>query len=492
MSALPLLPSTPDVSAPTAPAADAAVCLLEAVLQARDSRSAARELADRLHAAWHCRRVSVALWQDGPGLVLAAQSQVPVVDTESDGARARVGAMSEALEQGELGLAPAPVNGAAAITTRPLEGDRLRWELDALQARIGGRIAVLPLGQHGQPVAAVLMEWDRDPVPTRPEPSCLELEALAHELRLALPMLRMWTAQEAPWPQRLRRHLARGWLVWRQPERRRRRQGLALIGSVLLGLAVLPLEHRVGGRARIEGEVQRVLTAPVDGFLKAAQVRPGDQVQAGAVLAELVDRDLLLAQERWRSERAQHESAYAAAMARADRAGAALSLTRMAEAESQLALAEQQLERSRITAPFDGLVIEGDLAQAAGAPVKQGERLLTVAAVGAPRVVVEVDESEIAEVRTGQSGVLRVSAWPWDARDIVVERITPLAHAVEGRNVFDVQARLREDGATDDPALRPGLQGQARVVVGRAPWLLSWAGTWLRRARAAWWSPGGG
>jgi multidrug resistance efflux pump len=44
-------------------------------------------------------------------------------------------------------------------------------------------------------------------------------------------------------------------------------------------------------------------------------VRPGDLVKAGQVLAELAEQDLQLEHNRWASELAQHENAYAAAMA---------------------------------------------------------------------------------------------------------------------------------------------------------------------------------
>ena len=36
-----------------------------------------------------------------------------------------------------------------------------------------------------------------------------------------------------------------------------------------------------------------------------------------------------------------------------------------AEAQAQLALVEHQLQRARIRAPFDGVVIKGDLSQVA-------------------------------------------------------------------------------------------------------------------------------
>jgi len=255
-------------------------------------------------------------------------------------------------------------------------------------------------------------------------------------------------------------------------------------GLAALFLAVAPLEHEVGGRARVEGAEQRVLVAPADGFVKTAHVRPGDRVKAGDALVDLLDGDLRLERERWTSQLAQHENAYAAAMAKSDRAVASTSLARISEAQSQLALVDEQLLRGRVAAPFDALVIQGDLSQSIGAPVRQGDTLLTLATTGLHRVIVEVDEVDIARVQPGQAGRLALSSLPWDRQDLVVERITPLAKAVDGRNVFEVEARL----VAPRGDLRPGLLGRAELVVGRMPPLWAWTRHALARIRVSWWS----
>ena len=270
----------------------------------------------------------------------------------------------------------------------------------------------------------------------------------------------------------------------RQPRNRLRRR-LLLAGTLALATsALLPLPHEVSGRARLEGAEQRVLVAPSDGFVKAAHVRPGDRVETGAALLQLVEDDLHLERERWASQLAQHENAYAAAMAGADRVGTATSMAKIDEAQAQLALVDERLQRGRLTAPFDAVVIAGDLSQSIGAPVRQGDVLLTLASGGQQRVIVEVDETDIARVRAGQTGQLALSSLPWHGEELLVERIAPMARAVDGRNVFEVQARL----VAPDAALRPGLLGRASLVVGRRPPLWVWLGGAANRARLAWWA----
>ena len=171
-------------------------------------------------------------------------------------------------------------------------------------------------------------------------------------------------------------------------------------------------------------------------------------------------------------------------MAKSDRVGASTSMARIGEAQAQLALVDAQLARGRITAPFDATVIQGDLSQLAGAPVRQGDSLLTLAGTAGYRVIVEIDETDIARVRQGQPGAMVLSSLPWDRQDLLVERLSPLSKAVDGRNVFEVEARL----VSPRPDLRPGLIGRAGIVTGRMPLLWAWTRHALDRARLAWWS----
>jgi multidrug efflux pump subunit AcrA (membrane-fusion protein) len=158
-------------------------------------------------------------------------------------------------------------------------------------------------------------------------------------------------------------------------------------------------------------------------------------------------------------------------------------MARGGEAQAQLSLVDEQLARGRVTAPFDATVIQGDLSQMIGAPVRQGDPLLTLATAGRHRVIVEVDEVDVARVAAGQSGTLALSSLPWNRDELIVERIVPLAKAVDGRNVFEVEARLVAPHAE----LRPGLLGRAEIASGRAPLLWSWTrGALLRLALWSW------
>jgi multidrug resistance efflux pump len=214
-------------------------------------------------------------------------------------------------------------------------------------------------------------------------------------------------------------------------------------------------------------------------------VRPGDAVKDGQVLVELATEELRLERKKWESEVAQHENGYGEALAKQDRAQIVILQARIAEARAQLALVEQQLSRTQVAAPLDGIVIKGDLTQSLGAPVKRGDLLLTVAPKDSHRIIVEVDERDVGHVKAGQHGALALSALPRDMLPIRVERVTPVATTAEGRHFFEVEASLEKSVAT----LRPGLEGVAKIDIDRRPIIWIWAHrlvAWVRLAAWSW------
>ena len=252
----------------------------------------------------------------------------------------------------------------------------------------------------------------------------------------------------------------------------------------MLAACLVPVPYRVSAPARLEGSIQRAIVASADGFLQQANVRAGDTVKEGQVLAEMASQDLQLERQRRDSEMRQHENAYKAAQSRSDRTQMVISQSKAGEAQAMLALIDSQIERARIVAPFDGVVIKGDLSQNLGAPVQRGEVLLTLAPNNSYRIIIEVDESDIASVKPGQRGRIALAAMPDHPLDVTTRRVVPVATSADARNYFEVEASLDSPGE----ALRPGLRGIAKIDAGEhsVAWLLTHRPLdWLR---LTWWS----
>lgn len=380
-------------------------------------------------------------------------------------------AMQEAADQGARVGYPARSTDPARIILAHAE----------LQHASRHALLTVPLVHAGQAVGALLVEYGDSHPPGDEQIVLCESVASAIGSLVALRH-----SAERPWRTRLQRSARQLWQRLTRRDDPLPKLALLLGLGLVLAATLLPVTYRVGAPARIEGAVQRVVAAPFDGFLQRSHVRPGDTVRAGDLLVEMADQDLTLERRKWESTLAQQENTYAAALARADRAQFVISHGKAEEAQSQLELVRQQLARTRLVAPIDGVVIKGDLSQTLGAPVQRGDTLLTLAPREQYRLIVEVDERDIADIRPGQTGRLALSSLPSDTLALVVERVTPVSNVRDGRNVFDVEARLPDTRL----ALRPGLQGVAKIDAGEQSFAWIWSHRLVDWARLTWWSWG--
>jgi RND family efflux transporter MFP subunit len=252
-------------------------------------------------------------------------------------------------------------------------------------------------------------------------------------------------------------------------------------------LAFATGDYRVSANARIEGEIQRALTAPFQAYVRETGRRAGDLVKQGEVLARLDDRDLRLERTRLAAQLEQYGRQYREAMAQRDRATARIVSAQAEQVEAQLALVDEQLSRTDIVAPFDGVLVSGDLTQALGAPLERGQTLFEIAPLDAYRVVLQVDEHRVADLRAGQRGELVLASMPGERYGFSVGKVTPVSTAKEGRNFFRVEAEL--DDAHTGARLRPGMEGVAKVTVDERNLGWIWtreAANWVRLKAWSW------
>lgn len=244
--------------------------------------------------------------------------------------------------------------------------------------------------------------------------------------------------------------------------------------------------YRIAAKTVVEGAVQRVTAAPFDGYILQAAVRAGDTVKQGDTLARLDDKELILEQTRLAAEREQLLRRQRQALATRDRAQVSELASEIDQVAAASDLVAGKLVRATLKAPFDGVVVSGDLSQLLGAPVEQGKALFQIAPLDAYRVILEVDERDVAGVAVGQKGELTLSSSPSERWPFTVQRITPVSTTQEGRNFFRVEAHL-ENGWN---RLRPGMEGVGKVEVDRRRLIWIWTHGLTDWLRLAWWKWG--
>jgi multidrug resistance efflux pump len=448
--------------------------LLATSLQERRLQPSALSLVNELSNRLDCQRVSVGLEKVG-SIALQAISHTATFDRRTDLARGISDAMDEVLDLGQAVVHPPPPGG-----------DPLDSAVAAAHAELAARarstaICSVPMVAEGAVVGVLTLERQDGPAF---DAGVIEL---CTTLGLLLgPVFALKRENErGPWGRGVARlHEARRALLG--PGHPGAKLGATAGVLLVLLLLFVDVPHRVAAKAVIEGELRRAAVAPFDGYIEAALVRAGDTVREGQLLARLLDRDLKLEQARWGAERELAQRRLRQASATQDRAAMAMAAAQTEQAQAQLSLVEQKLARTALTAPFDGVVVAGDLTPLLGSPVEQGKVLFELAPLERWRVLLEVDERDIGWLQAGQRGELAVAGIPHQTMPFSVRQVTPIASAQDGRNFFRVEAQI--DGPA--PLLRPGMEGIGKVGVGERSLLWLWTHgftDWLRLALWRWW-----
>jgi multidrug efflux pump subunit AcrA (membrane-fusion protein) len=270
-----------------------------------------------------------------------------------------------------------------------------------------------------------------------------------------------------------------------------RRRTWLIIGSVAAGVAALatvPADFTAYCRGTLNPVERRRVFAPLDGTVERIAVKHGDRVVRGQTLVELRNTDLDIAEadvEGRRTASAEQLAAVERALFDEAKRLTAEERARLSGERSQLreqlASLDRQLElyadkrrQLMVVSPIDGEVTTwsaDDLLE--NRPVRQGQQLLTIAAVGGPwelELRVPDDRSgRVVEAARTSSEPLRVTYSPAVSPGIRHEGwIVEIQNSAElrGEDGNTVQVRATVDAA-QLPQRRPGAEAAAHIHCGR-------------------------
>ncbi len=422
--------------------------LLTTVSPARRFVAMAMAFVNELAARHRCDKVSLG-WLENDGYAhVQAISHTERFERKMEAIKKIEYAMEEALDQDDEILWPAPPESVGVA----------REHEACATSRGVAYLCTVPLRVDGKPVAAVTCERQSAPF----EETDLRL------LRLSCDMV---TPRLADLKRRDRWFGARFGL-WAK-ESLARLVGVEHTGAKLAALAVaLLLGVLLFGRMpfRVEGtcilRAEHVVSVPAvfDGYISDVLVEVGDLVTVQQELLHLDTRDLLLEEA---SAAADHQRfVREAEKARADQrlADMQIALALSEQARARLDLVRYRLEQSRIRTPFDGIVVDGDLRERIGSPVRIGEPLFRVSRLDQLYVHLEVDESLVHELEPGMTGRIALVSQPNLKFPVRVLRVDPIAVARERQNVFSVRCEVLGD---PPDWWRPGMSGIGKIDVDR-------------------------
>ncbi|MCX8239309.1 MAG: efflux RND transporter periplasmic adaptor subunit [Akkermansiaceae bacterium] len=370
-------------------------------------------------------------------------------DTETAGALAR--AMDEAAEQDcEVGI---PSIKGAEIN---------RQHKVFSEAHANCQIVSLPLRTAGQVHGAVTVEYPQGEAGMSQE----RIDALRVVLDLIGPQL--VTLQEKS-----------GWIgarVWRSVRRHfagllgYRHTGWKLAGLVLiLGFGIcciVPMTHRVKAPFLLRTEASADLTSPFSGYIDTVKANVGDMVKKGQLLMTLDRRELTMQKTELKAERDRSVSDTRRYEAEGELSQMKLSQLAIEQADAKLQVIDYRLARTEIRAPFDGVIVEGDLKERLSSPTQVGEVLLRIVEITDTYGELQVDERDIHFLEQGMDGEMAFTSRPEDKFQVSLDTYEPVAVVKETGTYFRV--RVTVTGSPED-WWRPGMSGVCKVDIGKRP-----------------------
>lgn len=260
-------------------------------------------------------------------------------------------------------------------------------------------------------------------------------------------------------------------------EKHRRAMLIGAAAAAVLFVVAFPLPLRVDGAAVVVPARAAHLGSEFEGVVKQMNVREGDLVKKGNVLASLEDWD-------YRSALAAAEAKYETAVLQMDRA---LAMNDGTEAgiqgvqaeywESEVARARERLDRSVIRSPIDGVIATPHLEDMVGRKLKFGDPLLDIVDNSQALVDVTIDEDDVTLLHMGERASVKLDGFPSRTFHGQVAIVSPQGRVEGDQRVFYARVRI----PNEDGVVRSGMQGRGKIMTGWRP-----AGVVMFRRLAMW------
>ncbi len=247
----------------------------------------------------------------------------------------------------------------------------------------------------------------------------------------------------------------------------------AISMSVLLAvLFFVKVDYRVEADAILRSDEVAYITVPFDGYIDQALVKAGDTVNSDDVLLRLNTDELLLQKAAASADLNRYSREIDKARAAGELAEMRISESLAMQAQAKLELVEYRFSQSEMKSDFDGIIVEGDLRQRLGAPVKQGESLFRLARMDSLYIEAELEERDYHEVVGKETGQVAFLSQPKLKFPVKISQIESAAMPREGGNIFVVRCDFT--GEIQD-WWRPGMSGLCKLSVGRRSliWIFS-------------------
>ncbi len=406
-------------------------------------QAAAMELCNELSARLQAERVSLG-WLRHGRVRLRAISHAERFEQKMNVVAALEVAMEESLEQDDEIFLPAD------SVSHLIHRDHERFaKLENVS-----HLLTIPLRLRGEPISALTLERSKCPF-TREEAQ----------------MLRLLCDHAAPQISELERRSHWFGARWAKSARHAagRLLGFEYTGwklvavatcAGLIALATITKTYHIDAPFTLRSDQEAQLPAPFDGYLAKVLVRPGDNVKSGDPLLELDTRELRLEEAGASAEQSRFLAEASQAQSESKPSDMLVAQASATRAKARLDLARYRIAQATVVSPIAGAIVEGELREKIGAPVKQGDMLIKVVDLSQLHIDAEVAESDLAACQPGAMAELSFASQPRLHTSVRIERIQPVAETREKGTVFVARALALNPPA---PWWRPGMTGICKI-----------------------------
>ncbi len=244
--------------------------------------------------------------------------------------------------------------------------------------------------------------------------------------------------------------------------------------------------------AEATGNVEPIRTVEVkskaSGEVVRLHVDVGDEVEPGALLAEVDPRDVQNAFDQAEADLVVAQARLEISQAQLDRSEELLqsgvisaqehesrvldfanSQATLVRSQTNHELAQLRMSDVTIRAPLAGTVLEknveeGQVIQSASQNVSGGTTLMIMADLEFMQVRTLVDETDMGDIRPGMQATVTVEAYPEERFVGIVEKIEPQALVQQNVTMFPVIVQLDNSSGL----LRPGMNAEVEVELAQA------------------------
>jgi multidrug resistance efflux pump len=445
--------------------------LATAVATAEGFESAAMNLCNELATRTGATRVALG-WLKGDDVHMKALSHTEQFDKRQELIKTLESTMEECIDQEEP-VHFDPQGGGTENVSRAAQ--------ELARSEGGNVVLTLPLRRRAEVVGAVTLEF--------PPTHKLSQQA-STGLSVAVDLLA---------PQLYDRYQNDRWLVTKiglSAEELGKKivgpqhtlvKSLCVLGLVaLIFICVYRPMYHVSAPFQFGATEKRKLEVPFEGQIDDVFVLPGDVVKKGQQLLTMKTYDLKLELNEANDGMQKAADEYRKDVSEGKEAEAEQAQEAMDESHAKAQWYQDQIDRGIIRAPFDGIILSGDLTQERNATKKQGEELFTIAAMPSAsglRAELAVSERDVQDLKEGFHGELATTALPTEKYSFTINRIEPLGEAKDGDNTFTVYGHLDKTS----PTWRPGMAGEARVAIERRPLIWIWTHKFVDYVRFKLW-----